>query len=401
MIMRSTGRPGADTVLICGAGIAGTVLAYRLARAGLRPTVVERSAALRRAGNAVDLRGPAVEVMAEMGVLGELEARATELDEFFRIDSSGKRVFTMAPEVIGGEIELLRTELNAVLLDAAHAGVEYRFGDSIRSLDDRGDGVCVAFDSGGRGDFDLVVGADGLHSRTRRLTCGPETEFVRHLGCYQAHFTTGNVLGLRNAGLLFNRPGRTLGCYTVHQNTELVIGLFFESAQRSYDRADVAAQRHWINRVFDGMGWRTAELLEAMRACDDFYFDAIAQVSLARPYRGRVALVGDAAYGPSLLSGMGATLAIVGAAILADEISGHPDDHQQAFARYASRIRDMARLSQELARASLGWFIQPDDARGIPPETQLAADRESDVLRDRTLAAVRAAFANPPSRARK
>lgn len=401
MAMRPTRRDDAGTVLICGAGIAGTVLAYRLACAGLRPTVVERSAGLRQAGNAVDLRGPAVEVMADMGVLVELEARATQLGEFFRIDSSGKRVFTMAPEVIGGEIELLRTELNAVLFDAAQTGVEYRFGESIRSLHDRGDGVAVTFDSGRRGDFGLVIGADGLHSRTRALAFGPETEFVRHLGCYQAHFTTDNILGLHNAGLLFNRPGRSLGCYTVHQNRELVIGLFFESAQRAYDRADVAAQRHWINRTFDGMGWRAAELLEAMQACDDFYFDAIAQVALASPYRGRVALVGDAAYGPSLLSGMGATLAIVGAAVLADELSCRSGDHRQAFARYEARIRDMTRLSQELARASLGWFIQPDDADGIPPDTQLAADRESDVLRDRTLAAVRAALGNRPSCARK
>lgn len=128
---------GAGTVLICGAGIAGTVVAYRLARAGLRPTVVERSADLRQAGNAVDLRGPALQVMADMGVLAELETRATQLSEFFRIDSSGKRVFTMAPHVIGGEIELLRTELNAVLFNAAQTGVEYRFGDSIRSLHER------------------------------------------------------------------------------------------------------------------------------------------------------------------------------------------------------------------------------------------------------------------------
>lgn len=391
---------GAGTVLICGAGIAGTVVAYRLARAGLRPTVVERSADLRQAGNAVDLRGPALQVMADMGVLAELETRATQLSEFFRIDSSGKRVFTMAPHVIGGEIELLRTELNAVLFNAAQTGVEYRFGDSIRSLHERGDDVAVTFDSGRHGHFDVVIGADGLHSRTRTLAFGPESDFVRHLGCYQAHFTTGNVLGLRNAGLLLNRPGRTLGCYTVHQSRELVIGLFFESAQRAYDRADPAAQRHWIHRVFEGMGWRTAELLEAMWTCDDFYFDSIAQVSLANPCRGRVALVGDAAYGPSLFSGMGATLAVVGAAILADEISCHPGDHRQAFTRYQRRIREMVRLSRELAQASRGWFMPPADAHDIPPESQLAADRESDVLRDRTLAAMQAAFGNPSSPAR-
>lgn len=387
---------GAGTVLICGAGIAGTVVAYRLARAGLRPTVVERSADLRQAGNAVDLRGPALQVMADMGVLAELETRATQLSEFFRIDSSGKRVFTMAPHVIGGEIELLRTELNAVLFNAAQTGVEYRFGDSIRSLHERGDDVAVTFDSGRHGHFDVVIGADGLHSRTRTLAFGPESDFVRHLGCYQAHFTTGNVLGLRNAGLLLNRPGRTLGCYTVHQSRELVIGLFFESAQRAYDRADPAAQRHWIHRVL--MAYRRASRghVDVRRLLFRLHRTGIAR----QPCRGRVALVGDAAYGPSLFSGMGATLAVVGAAILADEISCHPGDHRQAFTRYQRRIREMARLSRELAQASRGWFMPPDDAHDIPPESQLAADRESDVLRDRTLAAMQAAFGNPSSPAR-
>lgn len=384
----SVGGAGRE-VLICGAGIAGIVLAYRLARGGFRVTVVERAPALRRGGNAVDLRGPAVEVVSDMGVYDELCTRATELAEFYRIDEVGNRVVAMAPEVIAGDIELLRTELSAVLFAAAQDGITYRFNDSVTSLDDAGSHVAVTFQNGRRHDFDLVIGADGLHSQTRALAFGPEPEFVRHLGCYQAHFTTDNVLNLDRSGLLFNRPGRTLGCYSVERNRKIVVGLFFDSPAVPHDRTDTGAQQFWLKEAFAGMGWRTAELLDAMDHADDFYFDAVAQVVVGQPYRGRVGLVGDAAYSPSLLSGMGATLAIIGAAVLADELTTTPDDHLRAFSRYHQRTAEMITLSHQLARVSRGWFIQP------ATETSLAsvafADEQSDALRQRVLDAARVA----------
>jgi 2-polyprenyl-6-methoxyphenol hydroxylase-like FAD-dependent oxidoreductase len=384
---------GADReVLICGAGIAGLVLAHRLARGGFRPTVVERAPTLRRGGNAVDLRGPAVDVVAEMGVYDELCERATGLAEFYRIDPAGNRVVTMAPEVIAGDVELLRTELSAVLFAAAQDGITYRFNDSVASLDDAGSHVVVTFRGGRRQDFGLVIGADGLHSHTRALAFGPESEFVHHLGCYQAHFTADNMLNLEHAGLLLNRPGRTLGCYSVHGNREIVVGLFFDSPPVGYDRSDAAAQQVWVKEVFTGMGWRTTELLDRMDLADDFYFDSVAQVVVVQPYRGRVALVGDAAYSPSLLSGMGATLAIIGAAALADELNATPDDHLRAFSRYQERTADMIALSHELARVSRGWFIQ--SAADTGPGDAVSADDQSDALRQRVLDAARAAWAD-------
>ncbi|OHU26650.1 hypothetical protein BKG77_19890 [Mycobacteroides chelonae] len=379
-------------MLICGAGIAGTVLAHGLARGGLQPTVVERSPSLRRGGNAVDLRGPAVEIVDDMGILGELRTRATELAEFHRIDPAGNHIVTMAPEVIAGDIEVLRTELNTVLFAAAQDGVTYRFDDSIAALDDAGSHVAVTFQSGLRHDFDLVIGADGLHSHTRALTLGPEPDFVHHLGCFQAHFTTNNLLGLCNSGLLLNQPGRTVGCYSVHQNREIVVGLFFDSPPVSYDRADTAAQQHWVTEVFADMGWRTGELLAAMDRADDFYFDSIAQVAAAEPYRGRIALVGDAAYSPSLLSGMGATLAIVGAAVLADELTATSDDHLRAFGEYRARIADMVTLSHQLARVSRGWFIQSNPEQ-LQAESSDSADKQSDALRQQVLKAAKTAWA--------
>ncbi len=376
-------------VLICGAGIAGIVLAYRLARGGFRPTVVERAPALRRGGNAVDLRGPAVDVVTDMGVYDELCDRATGLAEFYRIDPAGNRIVAMAPEVIAGDVELLRTELSEVLFAAAQDGITYQFGDSVAALDEAGGQVAVTFQSGRRQDFGLVVGADGLHSQTRALAFGPELEYVHHLGCYQAHFTTDNILNLERAGLLLNRPGRTLGCYSVHRDREIVVGLFFDSPPLGYDRSDIVAQQFWVKQAFAGMGWRTAELLDRMDHADDFYFDSVAQVVVEQPYRGRVALVGDAACNPSLLSGMGATLAIIGAAALADELNAAPDDHLRAFGRYQDRMAEMITLSHRLARVSRGWFIQSENETG--PGSAVSADEQSDALRQRVLDAAGAA----------
>lgn len=376
-------------VLICGAGIAGIVLAHRLARGGFRPTVVERAPALRRGGNAVDLRGPAVDIVSDMGVYDELCRRATGLAEFHRIDPAGNRVVSMVPEVIAGDVELLRTDLSAVLFAAAQDGIDYRFGDFVAALDDTGGQVAVTFQSGRRRDFDLVVGADGLHSQTRALAFGPESEYVHHLGCYQAHFTTDNILNLERAGLLLNRPGRTLGCYSVHRDREIVVGLFFDSPPVTYDRSDSAAQQVWVKQAFAGMGWRTVELLGRMDHADDFYFDSVAQVVVEQPYRGRIALVGDAAYSPSLLSGMGATLATIGAAALADELNATPDDHLGAFGRYHERTAAMVTLSHQLARVSRGWFIQPENETG--PASVVFADEQSDALRQRVLEAAGAA----------
>lgn len=377
--------PDDRRVLISGAGIAGTVAAHLLARAGLRVTVVERAPAVRTGGNAVDLRGAAVDVMAAMGVLDPIRAQQTGNGAMHRIDRDGNTIAMLPADAMAGDIELPRGDLNAILLAATRTGVEYRFGDSITALDDTSDTVDVTFDSGDHSTFDLVIGADGLHSRTRGLAFGPESAYVHHLGCYQAHFTIPNTVGLSHTGLLMNLPGRTFGCYTIHENREVVLGWFFRSGTLTYDRRDTTAQQRLVADAFAGLDWRIPELLGAMHDSEDFYFDPISQVVMPEICSGRVALVGDAAYAPSLISGVGATLAIVGAAALADEIIATPDDVESALTRYQKRVTEMATLGRELAVRSKDWFIFPKDA-AAHRITQAEEDRVH-ALREEVVAA--------------
>ncbi|MFI1920210.1 FAD-dependent monooxygenase [Nocardia sp. NPDC020380] len=378
-------EPDNRRVLISGAGIAGTVAAYLLARAGLRVTVVERAPAVRAGGNAVDLRGAAVNVMTAMDVLDPIRARQTGNGAMHRIDRDGNTIAMLPADAMAGDIELPRGDLNAILLAATGTGVDYLFGDSITALDDTPDAVDVTFDSGAHRTFDLVIGADGLHSRTRALAFGPESAYVHHLGCYQAHFTIPNTLGLTHTGLLMNLPGRTFGCYTIHENREVVLGWFFRSAALTYDRHDTAAQQLLVADAFADVDWRIPELLDAMRDSEDFYFDPISQVVMPEIRGGRVALVGDAAFAPSLISGVGATLAIVGAAALADEIISAPADIESALTRYQKRVAEMATLGRELAVRSKDWFIFPKDATAHRI-TQSAEDRVH-ALREEVVAA--------------
>ncbi|MEU5761260.1 FAD-dependent monooxygenase [Nocardia sp. NPDC047648] len=380
-----TRQPDSREVLICGAGIAGIVLAHLLARAGLRVTVVERASAVRTGGNAVDLRGAAVDVVAAMGALDAICGQQTGNGALHRIDHEGNPIATLPADAIAGDVELPRGDLNTILLGTTQAGVDYLFGDSVEALDETRDGIHVTFDSGGRRTFDFVVGADGLHSRIRSLTFGPETSFVRHLGCYQGHFTMPNDLDLDRTGLLLNLPGRTLGCYTIHNNHELVIGWFFDSEPLTYDRRDITVQQKLVADAFADAGWRVPDLVDAMYRSNDFYFDPIDQVVMEELHCGRVALVGDAAYAPSLLSGVGATLAIVGAAVLADEIISEPADVGLAFARYQKRITEMITLGRELAIRSKDWFILPAGAEDL--QISLAEEEQVHALREHVVAA--------------
>jgi 2-polyprenyl-6-methoxyphenol hydroxylase-like FAD-dependent oxidoreductase len=336
-------------VLISGASVAGPALAYWLHRHGFTPTIVERAPALRDGGYAVDFRGEAhLSILRRMGVLAGIEGARTGMGSMSYVNSAGKPQAELPADLFAGDVEILRGDLARILYDATKEHTEYLFGDSIASLTEDGDGVSVVFEHGGRRRFDLVIGADGLHSNTRRLAFGPEEQFVKHLGVYCAIFTTANHLGLDHTGHAYRTGGRLVAMYSARHNAEAKAVFYFGSPLRDLERRDVPRQQAVLAEHFTGNGWQSDRLLHDMRYAPDFYFDSVGQVHMDTWSRGRVALVGDAACCPSSLSGMGSGLALVGAYVLAGELAAAHGDHRVAFTRYEQEMREYATGCQKM-----------------------------------------------------
>ncbi|MEU8499247.1 FAD-dependent monooxygenase [Streptomyces lavendulae] len=347
--MTNTKNTKNTTVLISGASVAGPALAYWLHRHGFRPTVVERAPALREGGYAVDFRGRAhLSVLERMGLLGELDAVRTHTGSMSYVDTEGRTRATLPADLFAGDLEVLRGDLARVLHDATGDHTEYVFGDSITSLTQHADGVDVTFEHGAPRRFDLVIGADGMRSTTRRLAFGPHERFVRHLGVHCAIFTTENHLGLDRTGHAYRTVGRLAAMYSARDNTEAKAVFYFASPELDLDRRDVARQQDVLAERFSGNGWECERLLRDMRRAPDFYFDSVGQVHMDTWSQDRVCLVGDAAYCPSSLSGMGSGLALVGAYVLAGELAAAAGDHRVAFARYEQRMRAYAEGCQKM-----------------------------------------------------
>ena len=349
-------------VLISGAGIAGPAAAYWLARFGYRPTVVERARALRAGGQAVDFRGPAhLGVLARMGILDEIRRQESRGGHVSFVDGHGRPVVTMSDEVASGDVEILRGDLGRVLFDATADSTEYVFGDSITGLEELPDGVHVTFQRHEPRVFDLVIGADGLHSAVRALAFGPDSEYLRHLDYYVAVSSATAAPGAKPGGMLYSVPGRTAGVFTHKGHARTIF--YFASPEIAYDRRDIGAQQRIVAERFKGMGWETPRLVTEMLAASDFYFDAIGEVRMNAYSKGRVALLGDAGYGGTI-GGMGTGLAVVAAYILAGELAVARGDYAMAFARYEQRIRGYAEQCQRGARR-VGGFMAPKTSAGI------------------------------------
>ncbi|UGT38548.1 FAD-dependent monooxygenase [Nocardia yamanashiensis] len=358
-----TTSPDRRGILISGGSIAGLTLAYWLRRYGFDVTVVERAPAPRPGGQAVDLRGVAKQVAERMGVLPAIERARVRERGLAYVDASGKRSAAMPAELFDGEgavaeIEILRGDLTDILYAAARSGVEYLFGDTVTALRETRDGIAVSFQHNPSRVFDLVIGADGLHSNVRRLAFGPESEFVHHLGAYLAYFTVPvDGLELDDWFLMHNAPGGLLAAIRPESPSAAKAMFGFKAAELVYDRHDIAGQQRILSERFAETGWHTPRLLAAMHQAPDFFFDTISQTRMDRWSHGRVALVGDAGYCGSPLSGNGTAMAMVGAYVLAGELAHARNDHATAFTRYQEVLRPYVTECQQLPPGGVNGFL--------------------------------------------
>ncbi|WP_236795574.1 FAD-dependent monooxygenase [Amycolatopsis sp. GM8] len=344
-------------VLVAGASIAGPALAHWLRRRGAEVTVVERAPELRPGGQAVDARGVAREVIRRMGLDAAVRAACTETIGAHTVDVDGNVLETYRADDDGGdgyisEIEILRGDLSQVLHDETRDGVEYVFGDRIAELTQDADGVDVVFAGGGRRRFDLVVGADGLHSALRAMVFGPRERFVRHLGHVLAFYSVPNEFGLDRWLIEYQESGsgRSALLRPIQDATRGMAMFSFRAADFDVDYRDVEAQKRLLRERMAGLGWLTPRILAHLDDTPDFYLDQVAQVVMDRWSSGRVGLLGDAAFSSSPLSGQGTGLALVGAYLLAGELAAAGWDPQAGFAAYEARMRSFVEANQEIGR---------------------------------------------------
>jgi 2-polyprenyl-6-methoxyphenol hydroxylase-like FAD-dependent oxidoreductase len=346
----STARTNVGSVLISGASFAGLATAWWMNKLGYSVTVVEVAPSLRKGGTPVDIRESVVDVVRRMGLLesikaGSLPPRPTEF-----LNPDGSALAHMPTETedawddaAGWEIE--RDTLLDMLFDRVDADAEFIFNDSIVSVEETADHVTVTFASGGRRSFSLLLGCDGTRSAVRRMCFGEDSAFLVFLENYFSLTIVDKLLIPENTAQMFSVPKKTIMINAYNGKTDIAFS-FFAPQEIAYDRRDREQQKQMIRNHFASEGWRTNELLAEMDRCNDFYFDKLCQIRMPAWSKGRVALVGDAGYCPSPAAGMGGSMALLGAAALADALERHPDDFAEAFQEYDRSLRPVVEQIQ-------------------------------------------------------
>ncbi|MBB3228240.1 2-polyprenyl-6-methoxyphenol hydroxylase-like FAD-dependent oxidoreductase [Luteibacter sp. Sphag1AF] len=353
-------------VLISGAGVAGLALAYWLDKAGMSVTVVELAPEFRRGGQAIDVRGVALDVIRSMGLYDQVYALRTRLKGMSTLDANGVELERTeerthsAGRLDSDDIEIFRDDLCELLIGALSERVEIHYGQSISALREEGDEVRVTFASGEEQSFDLVAGADGVYSRTRKLWFDHEAEVIRSLGVVLAIFTTPNFIGLKDWQLIHREEGLGYVIYPNLDQTELRISVGFAPGDAPMARGDVQAQKEMIAARCAGLGGHFPEFIKALQNGSQLYYNELAQIRAPTWSRGRVVLAGDAAHCASPFSGQGTSLALVGALVLARALVHNSDQLPDAMAEYEQRMRPFVLMNQDMVDMTRRTHI-PDE----------------------------------------
>lgn len=357
-------------IIVNGVGVAGPTLAYWLRKAGHDVLLVEAAPHLRSGGYVIDFWGVGYDIAEKMGLLPRIQEQGYAVQEVRSVDRKGRTCggFPVAVfrRLLGDRFtSLRRSDLAAIIYDALDGQVETIFGDSIAGIEETGTTVRVSFDRSSPREADLVVGADGLHSRVRRLAFGAEADFEVGLGYYVAAF---EAQGYRPRDELVyvshSAPGRQVSRFSMRDDKTLFLFVFSNHyAKVPYPTTD-AERSAVLANVFSGMGWECPRILAAAQHASEIYFDRVSQVRMSRWSNGRIALVGDSAACVSLLAGEGTGLAMAEAYVLAGELRDAGGDQALAFTRYEARMMAFLRRKQAAA-AKFASSFAPKTSTGI------------------------------------
>lgn len=357
-------------VAIVGAGIAGPTLAYWLWRYGHEPTLIEKAPRLRTGGYVVDFWGGGYAVAERMGLTAELHATGYLVHDVRLVDRHSRKVGGFSADLFrrnvdGRFITVPRGDLAATIYRCIEQHVETLFGESISAITQDASSAWVTLEGGQSRQFDILIGAGGIHSPVRGLVFGPEAAFETDLGYRVAAFEAeGYQPRDELVYLAYSTPGRMVGRFAMRGDRTLFLFVFTADHMSGPEPQNSAEVKTALRQVFGDAGWECPEILRDLDGAPDVYFDRVSQIVMDRWSEGRVALIGDAAAAVSLLAGEGAGLAMVQAYILAGELNRAGADHQEAFRRYEHRLRPVVEARQRSARGFAAMFA-PKTALGL------------------------------------
>ena len=337
-------------ILVSGAGISGPTLAYWLSHHGFDVTVIERADDLRLGGQNIDLTDAARDIVRLMGIEDEIRSRHTGEKGMQFVDAEGVVRASYPVDKAGSmtrEIEILRGDLVDIIVAANPDAVKYRFGTEIETLEDRGEYVSVRFADGGEETFDLVVAADGMNSATRKLILGGDAAQKEYLGCWSSYFTIPRNDEDNDWWRWYTSPTGVVAFLRPDNQGTMRTSVNFLSDDNDPPHMSLDDKKERLRNRLEGAGWECNRIADALDGVDDLYLGPLHQIKAETWSKGRLALAGDAAHCPTPYTGMGTTLAVIGAYVLANELARH-DDHEKALRAYEDVFRDFAEKSQKL-----------------------------------------------------